>query len=938
MSPPSTSSPPLSGPKRRFFAPEVIQTSAMDCGPAALKCLLEGFGVPVSYGRLREACQTSVDGTSIDTLEALARQVGLESEQVMIPLDHLLLKGSEALPAIVVVRLPSGLTHFVVAWRAHGPWVQVMDPARGRRWVRREAFLRDVYVHTMTVPAEAFRDWAGSEQFTAPLRERLAPLGLPDGGAALVEVALADPSWRGLAALDAAVRTLAGLVDRGAVAAGDEAGRLLAELIAAEMSSSSATAGGVLPVRLATASPAPPDADGTPQVAMRGAVLVHVAGAAPLDETLRAQLPRELRAAIEEPPAHPGEALFELLKKDGALRWGALVAGLAVAALGAVFEAAIFRGLFDVAAGHGAGLIGHIAGTFAPAGRAAAASVVGLALFAAAALLALEWPVAAALRGAGRRLEERMRRAFLRKIPRLGDRYFHSRPVSDMAERAHLTHRLRALPGLGGQLVRAALELTVTAGALAWLDPADAALALALAAAMLLVPLVAQPALAERDMRMRNHAGALASFYLDALRGLAAIRTHRAEDAIARDHVHHLREWLAGARAALRAALAAETVQAVVGWGLAAWLLVRFVGRGAAAPAATGDPGTVLLVAYWALALPGLGQEIATLVQQVPGQRNVTLRLVEPLGAPEDEDGRPDPAARASHAAPAEEGRRDTSAVRIEFGEVVVRAGGHTILTVDALAIAPGEHVAIVGLSGAGKSSLVGLLLGWHRAAEGAVRVDGAVLAGATLDRLRAETVWIDPTVYLWNRSLHQNLAYGLAAAPATLEEAMAEAISEAELGEVVARLPDGARSRLGEAGALLSGGEGQRVRFGRGIARPRPRLVIMDEPFRGLARDQRHDLLARACARWRDTTLLCVTHDIEETRTFSRVLVVADGRVVEDAPPAQLVAQPTSRYATLVEAEARLRRAAWTRGGTVAWRRLTMQGGRVLADEEARR
>ena len=54
---------------RRFFAPEVIQTSALDCGPAALKCLLEGFGVSVSYGRLREACQTSVDGTSIDALE-----------------------------------------------------------------------------------------------------------------------------------------------------------------------------------------------------------------------------------------------------------------------------------------------------------------------------------------------------------------------------------------------------------------------------------------------------------------------------------------------------------------------------------------------------------------------------------------------------------------------------------------------------------------------------------------------------------------------------------------------------------------------------------------------------------------------------------------------------------------------------------------------------
>jgi ATP-binding cassette subfamily B protein len=56
---------------RRFFAPEAIQTSSMDCGPATLKSLLSGFGIKTSYGRLREACHTSVDGTSIDTLEEL---------------------------------------------------------------------------------------------------------------------------------------------------------------------------------------------------------------------------------------------------------------------------------------------------------------------------------------------------------------------------------------------------------------------------------------------------------------------------------------------------------------------------------------------------------------------------------------------------------------------------------------------------------------------------------------------------------------------------------------------------------------------------------------------------------------------------------------------------------------------------------------------------
>src|ERR1700690_1180672 len=110
--------------RRRIFVPEVVQTSVMDCGPASLKCLLEGFGIPVSYGRLREACQTDVDGTSIDTMEEAAVQLGLNAEQIMVPADHVLAPEADLLPAIVVVRLASGSTPFVVAWRPAGPLVE----------------------------------------------------------------------------------------------------------------------------------------------------------------------------------------------------------------------------------------------------------------------------------------------------------------------------------------------------------------------------------------------------------------------------------------------------------------------------------------------------------------------------------------------------------------------------------------------------------------------------------------------------------------------------------------------------------------------------------------------------------------------------------------------------------------------------------------------
>jgi ABC-type bacteriocin/lantibiotic exporter with double-glycine peptidase domain len=921
------SSPP-SPPRapRRFFAPEVIQTSAMDCGPAALKCLLEGFGVGVSYGRLREACQTSVDGTSIDTLETLGASLGLDVEQVMMPVDHLLLPEADALPAIVVTRLPSGLVHFVVVWRMHGAFVQLMDPARGRRWVRRETFLRDVHAHRLAISAEAFREWAGTDGFTRPLARRLRELGAVDGEA-LIGQALEDPSWRAIAALDGATRTVAALVTSGAVAGGSrqsEAGPLVASL-----ASASARDPASVPTIYATAAAAPAAEDGTAQITIRGAVLLRASAAVGLDAEQKAALPSELRAAVDEPRPRAADALWRLLARDGRGRWAAFAAGVVLAALGAVAEALLFRALIDLAAGRGGGRVvaflmrfaGRVPGGSPPGPATVGGAIVVLLM----ALLALELPLAGGLRRAGARLEERLRALYLRKIPRLPDRYFQSRPVSDMAERAHLLHRLRALPTLGGEIARTAIEIVVVAGGLAWLDPRGAGLAVALGLAALLIPFVAEPAVAERDLRMRNHAGALGRFYLDGLLGLVAVRTHAAEPALAREHRDRLREWIAAARRALGAALTAEAAQTLLCLALAVRLLVGFFARGAITPAASAtlDPGTALLLVYWALSLPALGQELTALVQQIPAQRNLTLRLLEPLGAPEDDAAGAAPAADASPPS-----FDDAAGVRVQLDDVRVVAGGHQILEVGALAIAPGEAVAIVGASGAGKSSLVGLLLGWHRSSTGTVRIDGAPLDGAGIEALRRRTVWIDPAVYLWNRSLADNLAFGLAATP----EALGAVLDEADLGDLVRRLPQGVATPLGEAGGLVSGGEGQRVRFGRGLLRQSPRLVILDEPFRGLSREQRQTLLARARRRWSSATLFCVTHDIAETAAFPRVLVIADGRVAEDGAPAELLAQPGSRYATLVEAERRVRAAAWSGD---RWRRLRLEDRRIV--EQAR-
>src|SRR5262249_20764919 len=153
------------------------------------------------------------------------------------------------------------------------------------------------------------------------------------------------------------------------------------------------------------------------------------------------------------------------------------------------------------------------------------------------------------------------------------------------------------------------------------------------------------------------------------------------------------------------------------------------------------------------LNLPVLGQEIALIAWQYPTHRNLTLRLLEPLGAPETTDD-------AKHAHPIQRKQvvvnpdAATNGLALSLEDVTVKVAGHTILEEINLKVESGCHVAIVGPSGAGKSSLVGLLLGWYRPALGRILVDGEVLDAARLERLRRETAWVDPSVQLWNRSL----------------------------------------------------------------------------------------------------------------------------------------------------------------------------------------
>ncbi|WP_444925973.1 ATP-binding cassette domain-containing protein [Microbulbifer sp. TRSA002] len=882
----------------RWLVPEVVQTSNMDCGPASLKCLLEGFGIKAHYGHLRDACQTDVDGTSINTLEKIAVELGLDAVQMVVPVDHLLLDTPDYLPGLVVVRLPNGNTHFVVAWRKHGGLVQVMDPASGRRWPSVRQFLDELHIHTMRVPPAAWRNWAGSDDFINPLRERIKKLGIADKlSFELCESTIQKGDWHSLAFFDATVRMLSNLVYSKAIRRGQEAADLLSSFIT-KYDRNPSLADDLVPENYWCVRPyAPPGSteelqfnSAPAELAFQGAVIVSVRG---VKEAREEKLKYEvLDKALKEPSINPLTQLWSFIKEDGILAPITVVLAMLVAVFGLMSEALLFRGLIDIHSELGTEI--------------QRAGAMGLALFFMLTIVLVQFPAAKIQLILGRHLENRFRMRFLKALPNLPDHFFQSRPISDTAERSHRISALRDLPVLGGSILFTVMSLAATGIGIIWLAPQLAPLIILMTVLQVFIPLCFQPILSDHSMRVQTHSGALARFYMDALLGVVPIRTHGAIESVRREHESLLTEWMNAGYLNLRIQLSSQAVQLIVNSILACLLVVLCIKTKGSSP-------DLLLLIYWVLALPPLGQEVAVLMREYPRQRNVLLRALEPLQA----------SYKKKNSSTEDEGPvKIDNAVRLKISDVSVKLNSKDVLQGINLEVNPGEHVAIVGASGAGKSSLVGLLLGWLKPSSGRILINGVELTDDLQEQFRLNCAWVDPSVHLWNSSLLDNLSYGN-----ENSKPLYPILNQADLLKLVATLPDGLQSSLGEGGALVSGGEGQRVRLARALGRENVCCVILDEPFRGLDREQRQNMLVRIRQFWSETTLLCITHDISETKKFSRVLVVNDGRIVEDGSPDELISKVDSRYGQLLGAEKSLWRDCWESN---EWRHLSIQGGEV--------
>jgi len=230
----------------------------------------------------------------------------------------------------------------------------------------------------------------------------------------------------------------------------------------------------------------------------------------------------------------------------------------------------------------------------------------------------------------------------------------------------------------------------------------------------------------------------------------------------------------------------------------------------------------------------------------------------------------------------------------IAFEQVTFRyEGREPVLEEFSLAIPAGTTVALVGPSGAGKSTLMKLLVRFYDVTEGRVALDGLDIRDVTLKSLRQQIAIVPQDPILFSGTIADNLRYGR---PEATDEEIRRAAREAFADTFIERMPQGYQTQVGERGVRLSGGQKQRLAIARAFLKDAP-VVILDEPTSALDAES-EELIKQALRRLlKDRTALIIAHRLSTIEHAGRVIVIDEGRLVEQGRHEELLNSPGGLY-----------------------------------------